>query len=163
MTFLIKGIDMLILQPSECQIAEKNTVTLMVMSKSGHLLILQRNPNAYENYIDPFPLYWELVGGHVEDGEEPEMAARRELAEETGISDVHVVLVGIAPFTHHGEPANNWIYIARVEENMLVNLSKEHVDYAWQSVAEVLQMQLAYAHSSLLNAVINTGCIENNT
>lgn len=50
------------------------------------LLIKRRN--------DPYKDYWALPGGYVEEGEDLEQAARRELEEETGITDVHFKQIG---------------------------------------------------------------------
>lgn len=37
----------------------------------------------------PFPNYWDLFGGHIEEGETPEMALVREIQEELGIAIQH--------------------------------------------------------------------------
>lgn len=50
------------------------------MDSAGRLLLQERDEHPV---IDPER--WGLVGGHVEDGEEFEPAAYRELAEETGV------------------------------------------------------------------------------
>jgi 8-oxo-dGTP pyrophosphatase MutT (NUDIX family) len=69
----------------------ERTITVAIIQRNGlgndRILLLQRNPNAYPetSYVDPFPCAWELVGGHVEQGEEPIDATLREVREETGI------------------------------------------------------------------------------
>jgi 8-oxo-dGTP diphosphatase len=53
---------------------------ILLVDTRGWLLLQERDEHAP---IDPEK--WGMVGGHVEDGEEFEAAAYRELAEETGI------------------------------------------------------------------------------
>jgi len=53
---------------------------VLLVDPQGRLLLQERDEHPV---IDPEK--WGLVGGHVEDGEEFEPAAYRELAEETGI------------------------------------------------------------------------------
>lgn len=54
--------------------------SVLLVDRAGRLLLQERDEHAA---IDPER--WGLVGGHLEDGEEFEAAAYRELAEETGI------------------------------------------------------------------------------
>jgi 8-oxo-dGTP pyrophosphatase MutT (NUDIX family) len=146
---------MLILSESQYQPAQQNTITVVVIHQQ-EILLLQRNPNAYPNYVDPFPRAWELIGGGVEPGEDPQIAACREIYEETGIIVATLKLIGISPFSSKGAPANNWIYIAQVESKPLITLSNEHLAYAWQPLVKVLQMSLAFKHSQLLEVIVNT-------
>lgn len=55
--------------------------TALLFDADGKLLIYLRDdkPNI------PFPNYWDLFGGHIEDGESPEVALIREVQEELGI------------------------------------------------------------------------------
>ena len=146
---------MLLLQQSEHQPTTYNTITIGVIERrSRKVLLLQRNPHAYPNYEDPFANAWELIGGHVEAGEEPQAAAQREAAEETGLVLSQLDLVGISPFLSRNRPASNWIYVAFVEHEMPIVVSREHLAYAWQSVADVLHMQLAFKHSRIVEAII---------
>ena len=81
---------------------------IVLVDTRGRLLLQER---------DEHPVYdpekWAFVGGHVEDGEDPETAAYRELAEETGIE--------LAPGTltlwreDRLERGTYWIWTARVD------------------------------------------------
>ena len=93
------------------------------------VLVLQRSATTR------CPAAWEAVHGRIEDGEEPEEAAVREVREETGLAVQRLynigtqafylhttrtvqVAVAFAAFVHHTEP---------------VTLGEEHVQYEWLS------------------------------
>lgn len=55
-------------------------ICCVCVTVGDRVLVLERSPT------DPsFPLWWNLPGGHAEDGETPRQAAARELGEEAGI------------------------------------------------------------------------------
>ena len=56
-------------------------VSIIIENSEGEILLLLRDNKS----TIMFPNHWTLLGGKVEDGETPEMAAHRELAEETGL------------------------------------------------------------------------------
>ena len=56
-------------------------VNVLLVDRRGHLLMQERDEHAPR-----CPEQWGAPGGHVEDGEEFEAAAHRELEEETGCS-----------------------------------------------------------------------------
>src|SRR5215208_7256949 len=56
-------------------------VAIIIENREGEVLLLLRDNKS----TIVFPNHWTLVGGTVEDGETPEMAAHRELDEETGL------------------------------------------------------------------------------
>jgi 8-oxo-dGTP diphosphatase len=60
-------------------VEQRGTVVAAVIERNGLVLIAQRRLD------DAYPLKWEFPGGKVEPGETPEVALRRELAEELGI------------------------------------------------------------------------------
>ena len=137
-----------------------NTITIIVIANDTRkILLLQRNPDAYPNYIDPFPRFWELIGGGVNANETPEDAARREAKEEANIQLVALQLIGISPFTkwnrytNQKEPANNWIYVAFVEEEYPITISNEHLGFQWHSLAEVQRIALAFKHSAIVEII----------
>ena len=55
--------------------------SIIVENLEGEVLLLLRDNKSSISY----PNHWTLIGGRVEEGETPEMAAHRELAEETGL------------------------------------------------------------------------------
>lgn len=56
-------------------------VSIILENMEGEVLLLLRD-NQSTHVI---PKHWTLIGGNVEDGETPEMAANRELEQETGL------------------------------------------------------------------------------
>jgi 8-oxo-dGTP diphosphatase len=73
----------------------------VIIYKSGKVLVGQRIGSHGANT-------WSFPGGHLEDGEEPEATARRELLEETGLK-VNILLPAGFTFDHFEE--NNTSYI----------------------------------------------------
>ena len=89
--------------------------------------------------------HWDLPKGHVEDDDSDRVATmRRELAEETGISDV-TVLNGFEErseygFRHKGKRKTKEVYWFVAEtETMEVNLSHEHRGYLWLDWDQALE------------------------
>lgn len=60
----------------------KKSAIVLVFSGEGKMLLQLRT-----KHDEKFPEYWDLaVGGGIDEGEEPEVAARREMQEEIGVS-----------------------------------------------------------------------------
>jgi 8-oxo-dGTP pyrophosphatase MutT (NUDIX family) len=89
----------------------------------GRVLVQLREPDK------PCGGMWGLVGGHVEPGETPEDAARREVREETGFAVGnltpfgHVIADGVERFVNH----------ARADGEIV---SGERVAYEWLSALD---------------------------
>lgn len=95
-----------------------------------HLLALERAPDTR------CPGSWETVHGHIEAGEEPEDAARRELAEEAGLVAERLYCVTVNPFyilrTHQVELAV--VFAAFVSPSAEARLGAEHQRAEWLTV-----------------------------
>ncbi|KOP67368.1 hypothetical protein AMS62_20570 [Bacillus sp. FJAT-18019] len=87
---------------------------------------------------------WELPGGRIEEGEQPEDALKREVQEELGI-EVTIKRLN-----------DTWIYEVHKERYILIitfevayesaeviRLNEEHIDMGWFSVAEIEQLNAA--------------------
>ncbi len=57
---------------------------------------------------------WEIAGGHIEKGESPDKAARRELIEETGASQFDLVCIGTYSVEKNGTTDFGKLYFAEV-------------------------------------------------
>ena len=86
------------------------------------------------------PTAWEAVHGRIEPGEEPEMAAVREVREETGLPVERLYNVTIAPFYLHKLRTVQLavVFAAFVGEGSDVTLGPEHQAYEWLPVEEAL-------------------------
>lgn len=91
---------------------------------------------------DYAPEHWEIVGGAVEWGEEPEEGVRREIQEETGLIIPDVTLF------HYYHDINlqkkmhliMLAFTAETSEQEIV-LSEEHTEYKWISEQELQDLQ----------------------
>lgn len=58
-----------------------NPAIVLLVDRRGHILLQHRDGNTLR-----FPNTWGFVGGAIEEAEQPEAAARREVHEETGLT-----------------------------------------------------------------------------
>ncbi len=107
------------------------------------LLVQRKNP--------PFEGRWAIPGGFVETKESLEVAARRELAEETGVRDVY--LEQLYTFGDPGrDPRGRVItvaYLALVPSPLAVEAGSDASDARWWSVYQ-LPSRLAFDHDKIL-------------
>ncbi|GAA2480939.1 NUDIX domain-containing protein [Terrabacter carboxydivorans] len=123
-------------------------IAVAALVRDGLVLLVHRHPSRRW-----YPDCWDLVGGHVEPGELPRQAVRRECLEELGvhvhdpvpfpmtISDPTLELHAFLVTRWDGEPANA--------------APEEHDDFRWFRPSELGDLQLAHpaARSSIMDAV----------
>jgi 8-oxo-dGTP diphosphatase len=107
----------------------------------------------------PYKGRWALPGGFVDEGEDVEKAARRELAEETGLE------VGRRPFLHLGayaaprrDPRHRTVsmsYWAVVDPEAEATAGDDAADVRWWPVEEALEAKrLAFDHATILSDAV---------
>ncbi len=103
---------------------------------AGHawrVLVLQRGANTR------CPGSWEVVHGRIERGERPEHAARREVAEETGLHSERLYAITVNAFYLAGRDVQAALVFAAITQEGLpepeVVLSHEHVAFRWLSIS----------------------------
>ncbi len=109
-------------------------VYVLRQSQGGlQCLVLRRAP-----FGGRCPGSWETVHGHIEDGELPSDAARRELEEETGLTPDRLYnLSRVEAFYQHraDEVALVPVFAAFVAADAAVRLSAEHDRHEWLAPA----------------------------
>lgn len=108
--------------------------------------------------------HWEFAKGHIEDGEKPEIAARREIREETGIEDIKII-PGFKEYAKYffrksynltGEARKTapWVfksvifYLAETKTKN-VKISHEHKDFLWLPYEQAVK-RLTYKNAKNL-------------
>lgn len=79
------------------------------------------------------PTAWETVHGHVEEGEEPQQAALREVREETGLEVKRLYNVCVQPFYLHSTTTVELavVFAAFVDPAAEIRLGEEHSRSEW--------------------------------
>jgi 8-oxo-dGTP diphosphatase len=90
----------------------KQIAQILLFDRSNRLIIYLRD----DKPGIPFPNHWDLIGGHVEEGETPEQALRRETKEEIGIELKHWDFFRRYDcFAHDAYPNSKFIYHGRID------------------------------------------------
>lgn len=102
-------------------------------------LLVKRAPH------DSHPGMWELPGGQVERNEDPEVAAQREVLEETGL-EVAVIkpLATTTGVSSKGTKVIRLAYLCDMNDpKQQVVLSEEHSSYRWIDLAQKPDLHLS--------------------
>ncbi len=125
------------------------TVDSVVFCKTNDhfkILLVQRKN-------DPFKDQWALPGGFVEEGEDLETAAKRELKEETGVKVESMEQVQ-AFGKPDRDPRGHTISIAflsRIFCEEKPSPADDAKDARWFNIEKVIDMDLAFDHDEIIN------------
>ncbi|WP_163554595.1 NUDIX domain-containing protein [Candidatus Frankia alpina] len=127
-----------------------DVVALSDRDGTPHVLLIRRG-------WPPYTSMWALPGGHIDPGEAPENAARRELAEETGLRLLAPRLVGVwaAPGRDPRGRYVTWAYATWLADTPTPTAGDDAAAAAWVPVEQALAEGLAFDHSSILE----TACV----
>ncbi len=107
----------------------------VVFNKAGKFLVLLRGSTAPSN-----PLKWDLPGGDLDFGEDPQESMLREIKEEAGIEVSELMPFDVE--AHINSRKQHWVtiaYKARAQDEK-VKISWEHDDYKWVDAEEFYKL-----------------------
>ncbi len=121
-------------------------ISVAALVRAGLVLMVHRHPGRRV-----YPDCWDLVGGHVEPGESPRQAVRRECHEELGV-DIHdsvpiPLIVRDPAIDMHAFLVTRW-------EGQPVNAAPdEHDDLRWFRPRDLADVRLA--HPASLSGIVS--------
>jgi 8-oxo-dGTP diphosphatase len=101
----------------------------------------------------PYPNTWDLPGGHLEEGETPEQAIRREMKEELELDLGEFILFK----EYHHEAFDEYVFLKRIDLDPATIPLHEGQRIAYFSQDEVFQLPLAYSYRSVLKDFFDSG------
>jgi 8-oxo-dGTP pyrophosphatase MutT (NUDIX family) len=115
------------------------TVGAMFINSDGAVLLGLRSPTKRT-----WPGYWDIIGGHVEDGESLDDALVRESQEEIGVVPRRFKLVATfkerQPETH-GDALHHVYAVTSWQGGNPTNVCDEHTELKWFSISEMLLLK----------------------
>lgn len=114
----------------------------LIRNSRGEILLLLADVTGFRDGSEP---YWDLPGGRIEEGDDELGTLRKEIKEETGITDVkdekylHTVISShVIPIKDSDRMAGLVLRIWQISisEGTEIVISDEHTDYEWAAPAE---------------------------
>jgi 8-oxo-dGTP diphosphatase len=124
------------------------TVDVLVINKKTDEILLIKRLN------EPFKDCWALPGGFVDENEDLEQAARRELFEETNIETEEMIQIG-AFGTPNRDPRGHMISVAYqtdLIDNQIVKAKDDAKETKWFSLNDL--PDLAFDHLEIINSIL---------
>jgi 8-oxo-dGTP diphosphatase len=120
--------------------------SVIIDNMQGQVLLLLRDDKPNLN----FPNHWTLVGGKVEEGETPEMAAYRELNEETGLDKVGLSFLRRYDRHHPSFIVDQYIYTGKVDATRESLVLGEGQDLRFFAPHDIKDLKIGYDFDKLL-------------
>ena len=114
---------------------KKDVANVIIIDDQDRFLIIKRTKTAPTH-----PLHWDLPGGHIEDGEKPKEAAKREAFEETGLKVSDLKAKNVPDSFRHFFTTKNYSGKIEFKENPESGVI-EHNDYKWVTLEEYENME----------------------
>jgi 8-oxo-dGTP pyrophosphatase MutT (NUDIX family) len=112
-------------------------VKALILSDSGNILFLKRNPSVYKND----KLLLDIPGGRIDSGLSLEENLKREVLEETGINTIEVLgILSAQDIFYENNHVIRLTYVSRVTGEVVV-LSEEHESFEWIPLESVLSRE----------------------
>ena len=109
----------------------------IILNPQSQILILRRPEGV-----------WQFAGGRLEEGERWDEGLRREVREETGITDLEISSVLMVDnFEWESQQLYSIYFLCRTH-TIAVRLSREHIEYRWLNRDDDLQ-QISFWHHNL--------------
>ena len=111
---------------------QQGATSAIIVNENDEVLFLLRSDDD-----DFLPGNWDIPGGGLDYGEEPEEGLRREIMEECGLEIESMRLIKVSTYFMHEIQRIDVSYICKLKDVSKIKLSPEHVDFKWVKFEDI--------------------------
>ncbi len=119
-------------------------IKALIANEKNQVLLLKANPAELRGNASA---HWDIPGGRIKNGENPEQTLRKEVKEELGIDDIEVLKLFDASISNLKIPLENetvglvlFTYLCKLEGAREFTLSSEHTEFKWADTEEAKKL-----------------------